>query len=714
MKFNRRDFLKVGLLSASAMSFSACGRPVEHGIVSQYQMPEYKLLGQSSFWASTCTDLRSDCAVSVKTVENRAIHVIGIASHFFSKGTATSAAVSTLNTLYHPARLSAALGVAEDTTAAAVVAKAVKKSGTNPVFVVDRLCGSVGDAMVEIAQATGGKIWVCDSQQSVRERRILKSVTGRAELPLADLENRDFLVTVGSNFLQDSYAPTRTGWAYGRFRKTPGRLRGKMVSFSSRMNATDANSDIWEPVLPGSEPYVLGALGKLLSDKGKGDFPAWAAVTPEEAAEKTGVLEEDRAKFAETLTKLADRLAEANAPLVVGGFQGVNGGATVYLAHTITKMLNGDVVTFDPDLLIGNEKAPSDIFLSDAEVAAALQGSKAVIVHNVDLVYRFPWLEEAFKAVKSKVVLATMPNDTTELAAKDKGIVIPIRTWMEDWGDLLVNSPDGTWYGLQQPAVSNQIPAALSSLGFLLELADEAKVKLSNKKTLPREFLKRDLDNEQWEDMLVRGGYWEKEPDAIYGHHATEPPPATENSGKPPEGYNVFSGLSPLEPSKLGDVEPDGLTFVVLPTHLGDGQMADRPWMQELPDAMTTVVWDSWIEIGDSVAAQMGVKRHDRISVSIGQAQIKGSAYPSPFIHPKAVGVPSGRGQKIRPHAEISKIGWISEGSNPKTLFDGSTGSGEYYSTATGGASLKKEAGSRLLATFDERVYNLPRHILPE
>ena len=129
MKFNRRDFLKVGLLSASAMSFSACGRPVEHGIVSQYQMPEYKLLGQSTFWASTCTDMRSDCAVSVKAVENRAIQVSGIAGHFFSKGTATSAAVSSLNTLYHPARISAAIGVADDTTAAAVVAKAVKKSG---------------------------------------------------------------------------------------------------------------------------------------------------------------------------------------------------------------------------------------------------------------------------------------------------------------------------------------------------------------------------------------------------------------------------------------------------------------------------------------------------------------------------------------------------------------------------------------------------------
>ena len=101
MDFNRRDFLKVGLLSASAMAFTACGRPVEHKLVSQYQMPEYKVLGQPSFWASACTDLRSDCAVSIKTVENRAIQVMGIPGHFFSKGTANSVAVSTLNTLYH-------------------------------------------------------------------------------------------------------------------------------------------------------------------------------------------------------------------------------------------------------------------------------------------------------------------------------------------------------------------------------------------------------------------------------------------------------------------------------------------------------------------------------------------------------------------------------------------------------------------------------------
>ena len=214
MNFNRRDFLKVGLLSASALTFTACGRPVEHGIVSQYQMPEYKVLGSPSFWATTCTELRSDCSVSVKTVENRAIQVIGMPGHFFSKGGVTTAAVSSLNALYHPDRIPKAVGVKDDEEPGEVVGAAVKKG--DAVIITDRLCGSVGDALVSIAQETGAKIWVCDSLNSVRERRILKAVTGRAELPLLDLENRDYFVTVGSNCIAESYTPTRTEWAYGR------------------------------------------------------------------------------------------------------------------------------------------------------------------------------------------------------------------------------------------------------------------------------------------------------------------------------------------------------------------------------------------------------------------------------------------------------------------------------------------------------------------
>lgn len=708
MDFNRRDFLKVGLLSASALTFTACGRPVEHGIVSQYQMPEYKLLGKPSYWASTCTELRSDCCVSVKTVENRAIQVIGVPGHFFSKGGATSTAISSLNALYHPDRISKAVKIKDDEIPGEVVGKALAKRNAAPVIVTDRLCGSTGDALVAIAQKAGGKIWVCDAQNSVRERRILKAVVGRAELPLLNLESRDYFVTVGSNCIADGYTPSRTEWAYGKFRKTPGRMRGRMVSFSSRMNATDANADLWLPVKSGSEPAILGAIGKLLQDMGKGDFPAWAALTPEEAAKQAGIADDEGMKFAHKLKQLAARLAEANSPLVVGGFQGPNGDATVYLAHTITKMLNGDVTTFEPDNLVGETKSGNGLFLSDSEVESALSGAKTVLVNNVDLVYRFPWLAESFGKAKARIVCASLPSETTAQATH----VVPVRTWLEDWGDLVVTSGTGNWYGLTQPAVKNQIPAAQSTLGLFLSVADAMGVKLGNGESSPRKFLMGDLDKGPWEDLQVRAGHWAKDKDLRYPHEAAFPPPPTPDAGKLPEHYNVFADLEPLEIDSLGTV-PKGLTFTVLYTHLGDGHLADRPWLQELPDAMTTVVWDSWIEINADEAKKLGIARHDKVNLTVGGQKISGAAYPSPFIHPDLVGVPAGRGQKRPVNDAFVNIGWVSEGSNPKALLSGKAGASGYFDGTAAGAQLTKGQGSKLLATFDERVYNLPRHILP-
>lgn len=709
MDFNRRDFLKIGMLTASAMTFTACGRPVEHGIVSQYQMPEYKVLGKPHFWASTCTDLRSDCAVSVKTVENRAIQVMGLPYHFFTKGYPTNAAISSLNVLYHPARLQKAENFAADKPLAEQLASDIQKGGTGVVFVVDRLCGSTGDAVVEIVKKAGGKIWVCDSNHSIRERRILKAVTGRAELPLADLENRDFVLTVGSNLMQDNYAPTRTEWAYGRFRKTPGTIRGRMVSYSARMNSSDANADLWFPIVSGSEPAVLGAVGKLLTERGKSGFPSWAAITPQEAAKRCRVPEGEVPHFVENLEKLADRLAEANSPLVVGGFQGANGDATVFLAHTITKMLNGDVKTFEPDALVGSSKSGGGMFLNDSEAASALSSAKLVVVDGVDLVYRFPWLSGDFEKAKKRVVLSTMPNETTAKATHR----IPVRTWMEDWGDLLVKSPEGDWYGLCQPAVRNQVSEAVSRLGFYLEVAAAAGLTVGSGETSARKFLQGDKEQAVWEDMLIRGGSWKQEDDAIYPHPAAYPPPVAPNAGTAPAGYNVFADLQPLQVTSLGEVS-EGTTFLVLPTHLGDGEMADRPWLQELPDTMTTVVWDSWVEINEHRAKREGIARHDIVEVTVGGKTIKGSAYPSPFIHPDAVGIPSGRGQTTPLNDAFVNIGWVSGGSNPKTLLDGKPGAGGFFPSAAANASLKKGAGSRLLTTFDQRVYNLPRHILPD
>lgn len=705
MNVNRRDFLKLSLLSASAMTFAACGRPVEHGLVSQYNMPEYKLPGQSVFWASTCTELRSDCAVSVKTVENRAINVIGMPGHFVSKGAVTSTAVSGLQALYHPARIRQSTGFGEGADPAESVAKSIEGGGAQTLFVVDRLCGTAGYLMTSLAKQAGAKIWVADSHHSMAERRILKQVVGRAELPFYPLESRDFLLTVGSNFLHSNYAPSRTGWAYGRFRKTPDRMRGRMVSFSARMNASDANSDLWLPLRPGSEPHLLAGVGTLVAEQKGGEWPAWARLEVAQAQELTGIPEE-------VFRKLADRLQEANAPLVIGGHEALDGETTVFLAHSLTKLLTGDVPTFEPDLLVGGQvDGAGELFVDDREAAEMLSGAATVVVDGVDVVYRYPWLESAFESVTTRIVLASTPNDTTAKATQ----VIAVRNWLEDWADLRVNSPDGEWYGLTQPAVSVQYPDTLSRLGFYLQLAKASGLEAFQEEVRPRAVLQGDTEKRTWENLLARGGVWRSEEEGIYEARSTYPPPPVANLSQAPEGFSPFADLPGLALSSLGEPMEDGVLLLPIPSHLADGALADRPWMEELPDAMTTVVWDSWIEINEDVANENSIARHDLVEVKTSAGTVVGSAIPSPFIHPSVIGIPKGRGHQRKAPTEFVNIGWDSEGAaNPMRLVSGVAGSSGYFVGAEMGASFSKRPGSKMLATFDQRVYNLPRHILPE
>lgn len=704
MNVNRRDFLKIGMLTGVAATFTACGRPVEHGLVSQYQMPEYALPGQPLYWASTCTELRADCAVSVKTVENRAINVMGMPGHFFTKGYANKEAISGLQAVYSPDRVKASKGGkpgADGKLSETLAVTAAKAAGSDTLFVVDRICGSTGHALVQSAVKLGAKIWVADKSQSVRERRILKAVTGRAELPLYALEKYDYVLSVGSNFIHENYAPTRVEWSFGRFRKTPGRLRGRMLAVSSRMNPTDANADVWLALAPGTEATFLAAVGTEVSKKGKSGWPSWANVEAKEAAEKTGISEEN-------IQKLAERLIEADSPMVVGGFQGADGDATVFLAHTLTKMLRGDVETFEPDMLVGSGSAPAGLFLTDAEAATALGSAKTVIVHGVDLVYRFPWLAEAFKKVRNRVVLAATPNDTTEEAT----ILVPLRCWLEDWGDLRVKSAEGEWYGITQPAIRSQVSEAQSLLGFLLEFARQAGVSGVDEVN-PRKVLQGERSQQDWEDMLARGGVWKEIAEDIYPHRAAYPPAPLANKGNAPAGYSAFSALEPLAVSKFAPALPAGDVFIALPTHLADGELASRPWMQELPDAMTTVVWDSWIEVNAEWAKENNIARHDKVEISTPKGKFEGSAYPSPWIHRNAFGVPTGRGQKRGVLPDFVSIGWQSSGSNPKALLEGTAGESGYFEEIATGVKVTKLGGSKLLATFDQRVYNLPRHILP-
>src|SRR4030095_16888870 len=68
-----------------------------------------------------------------------------------------------------------------------------------------------------------------------------------------------------------------------------------------------------------------------------------------------------------------------------------------------------------------------------------------------------------------------------------------------------------------------------------------------------------------------------------------------------------------------------------------DGSLAHLPWLQELPDVISTAMWSSWVEINPQAAARLGIAEGDIVEVGSSQGTLRAPALVSPGIAPDVV-----------------------------------------------------------------------------
>jgi anaerobic selenocysteine-containing dehydrogenase len=77
---------------------------------------------------------------------------------------------------------------------------------------------------------------------------------------------------------------------------------------------------------------------------------------------------------------------------------------------------------------------------------------------------------------------------------------------------------------------------------------------------------------------------------------------------------------------------------------IGHGEGANRPWLQELPDTMTSVVWGSWLEVNPMTAQELGIQQGDLVRVTSPVGSLDTPAVLYPGIRPDVVAMPLGQG----------------------------------------------------------------------
>jgi len=105
--------------------------------------------------------------------------------------------------------------------------------------------------------------------------------------------------------------------------------------------------------------------------------------------------------------------------------------------------------------------------------------------------------------------------------------------------------------------------------------------------------------------------------------------------------------VSPAAPEFAGAA--GDFPFYFLPyvsQSFGDGSLAHLPWLQELPDVMTSAMWSSWVEIHPKTGERLGIQQGDLVEIASPQGSVRAPAILSPGIAPDMVAMPVGQGHE--------------------------------------------------------------------
>jgi anaerobic selenocysteine-containing dehydrogenase len=99
------------------------------------------------------------------------------------------------------------------------------------------------------------------------------------------------------------------------------------------------------------------------------------------------------------------------------------------------------------------------------------------------------------------------------------------------------------------------------------------------------------------------------------------------------------------EPQFDGDAGQYPFHFLPYPSSkFMDGSLAHLPWLQEMPDPLSSAMWSSWVEINPATMQKLGIAEGDVVEVASAHGTVQSAAVVNPGIAPDMVAMPVGQG----------------------------------------------------------------------
>ncbi len=706
---DRRQFLKLGGATAFATLFGGCDK-VQRRLIPFVIPPENYTLGEALWYASVCGQCPAGCGVVVRVSEGRAKKVEGNPLHPVNQGKLCARGQASLQALYHPERLSRPMKLsgARGSGAYAPISweealsllmgelKKVKSEAPSSLLMLTEPmrghAGLVAGRFMKSLGSTHRVAW--DPLGSDAMLSAHAAVYGVRDLPEHDLANARYLLSFSGDFLETGISPVHYAREYGRMRGDRETIRGKFVHFGPRLSMTAVAADLFLPCAPGTEGFVaLGIAHVMVRDLLTAETAAsgrlandLSAYTPEAVERKTGIHAHDIVAAAEEFSRNQPGLAIAGTGAATGP-----DGAFHCAAVALLNVLAGNVgkpggVSF-PNRAQSFSKYGSEAALLAPPRESGYAGVRAVLEKMRGGAFRMAILSgatnpaftlppslkfsEALSKVPFVVAFASFLDETTSLA----DLVLPVPTSLETWGDDLAPVGHAGAITLCQPVVepfhdTRSMPDVL--IAAAKELGGEPA------KALPwssfRECIEKAYGGPggEMEKALQRGGF--------FGEASSPRSAARAGSVALPKA---------AERPIAGDPKAFPLALHLYPSiTLYDGRGANLPWLQEMPDPISTAVWRNWVEVNPKTAAGLGLAEGDGVTVTSPSGKITAHVAFNPGIAPDVAAMPLGQG-----HTRYGKYA-IGRGENPITLLPAEE---TYALQATRVALTKTKLSTRLV-----------------
>jgi anaerobic selenocysteine-containing dehydrogenase len=642
---DRRNFIKLTAITGTSATLASCGNP-EHQLI-RFVPDEDLVPGVAEWKPSVCPMCAAGCGINVRVMEADvettrsgqagvvkmavAKKLEGNAKDAISRGGLCARGQASIQITYHPDRLTHPLkrtgargtGAFKEITWDEAIgeltgqldALAASRDQKSLAFLTRPHRGRRTALAGEFLKAFGAPAPIAYELFADDVLRRANGISfGHEQLPTIDFARSRFAISFGADFLGTWNSPVAQSVSYAAMRQGRPGVRGGFVQVESRMSLTGASADEWVPVKPGTEGVLALGLAHVIlanklrpADAGRAGaaIDGWSSglpdYTPARVEQLTGVTAKKIERLARTLVEQQPAVAFVAGPPLAQ----TNGLFHALAVNALNQLLGNVGQPGGTGFTAGSTKYEGRSLKSDT-----LASAKALLLDGANPVFDAPkaWkVQDSLAAIPFIASFGSFIDDTSAHA----DLILPDHSFLESWVDSAPESGSMDAVPTSAGPVMKPLYQTRATPDVLIEVAAKLKTPVA----LP----------------------WKTAEDVA----KSAPAAASAQSAI----SNLQSALKYVAPAFDG--EASQYPFYFLPyasLQFGDGSSAHLPWLQEMPDPLTSAMWSSWVEINPQTAERLQLAQGDLVDITSSQGTLRAPVMLFPGIAPDMVAMPVGQG----------------------------------------------------------------------